>query len=460
MPSSSDSLRQLTDVRQKLAAIEEQLSAELLASEQLRRELALRNLALDVGSSHFMIIDARTPERRMVYVNRPLARAHDYEPEDLIGRSVSVLLAPGALDQTTVLEMDAAFAAGRPFRAEALAIRRNGTTFWVGFTNIALRDERGEISHIVSAAADITARLDAERKRRELQEQLVNELRERERMAIELRLAQKLESVGRLAAGLAHEINTPIQYVSDSVHFLRASFDDLMRLLDACRGLLTQHAALIGPGTLASIAVLEQQIDFDFLRTEFPRAFERTLEGTDRVAALVRSMKEFAHPDANEHSAADLNHALETTLMVSRNEYKYLAQVTTDFGDVPVVICNIGELNQVFLNLIVNAAHAIQDSGKNAAEGCIRVATRLVNQSVEVSIADNGCGIDAENLDRIFDPFFTTKAIGRGTGQGLSIARTIVIEKHKGRIQVESQPGVGTTFTIVLPLSESLVEAA
>jgi len=193
--------------------------------------------------------------------------------------------------------------------------------------------------------------------------------------------------------------------------------------------------------------------DVEFLSVEVPKAFERTLQGVERVAAIVRAMKEFAHPDAYEHSPADLNHAIETTLIVANNEYKYSATVETKLGAMPEVMCNVGELNQVFLNLIVNAAHAIQECGKDAVTGRITIATAGNRDSVVISIADNGCGIPEGNLEKIFDPFFTTKAVGRGTGQGLAIARSIVSEKHGGSIDVQSTVGVGTRFIVRLLVS-------
>jgi signal transduction histidine kinase len=286
-----------------------------------------------------------------------------------------------------------------------------------------------------------------------LQEQLYAQIQERERMAQELQLAHKLESVGRLAAGLAHEINTPIQYVGDSVHFLRTAFADLSALLDAQRAALRELAGLPRAAeVIAKVELLEVASDVEFMRGEIPRAIERTLDGADRVAAIVRAMKEFAYPDAIEQSPADLNHALSTTLTVACSEYKQAASVQTDFGELPPVTCNVGELNQVFLNLIVNAAHAIQDSGKDANSGCITISTRAAGASVEIAIADNGCGIAPTNLERIFDPFFTTKTVGRGTGQGLAITRSIVNDKHGGQIDVHSTPGVGTRFVVRLPV--------
>jgi signal transduction histidine kinase len=275
-------------------------------------------------------------------------------------------------------------------------------------------------------------------------------------MAIELRLAQKLEAVGRLAAGLAHEINTPIQYVCDSVHFLRTAFDDLGTLFALYRdSLRAQYESGGDRQALEALAERERRADLDFLTQEVPKAFERTLEGADRIAALVRAMKEFAYPDANEHAAADLNHALATTLTVARGEYKHAADVVTNFGELPAVSCNVGELNQVFLNLIVNAAHAIQDAGKDVATGVITITTEVRDSLVRIEIADNGCGIAAENLDKVFDPFFTTKEVGRGTGQGLAIARSIVVDKHGGRIEVSSTPGVGTRFAVLLPMQRN-----
>ena len=190
-----------------------------------------------------------------------------------------------------------------------------------------------------------------------------------------------------------------------------------------------------------------------FLRKEIPRAFERTKDGVERVAAIVRAMKEFAHPDSAEQNPADLNRALETTLLVAHNEYKYHAQIERRLGELPDVICNVGELNQVFLNLIVNAAHTINESGKDAQTGRITITTAAVGEHVQISVIDNGCGIPAENLDKIFDPFFTTKPVGRGTGQGLAIARAIVVEKHAGRIDVHSEVGRGTRFVLQIPIA-------
>jgi len=277
---------------------------------------------------------------------------------------------------------------------------------------------------------------------------------ERAQLESQLRLSQKLEAVGQLAAGIAHEINTPIQYVGDSVLFLRTAREDSHKVLEAYRNALTAiENGATAASVRADIAAAEQAADTDFYTVEVPKAFERTLEGIEHVATIVRAMKDFSHPDAADHQEADLNRALETTLVVARNEYKYLAEVETHLHELPPVICNIGELNQVFLNLIVNAAHAIEESGKDVATGRIVISTDVDGEYVKIVATDNGCGIPKSNLDKVFDPFFTTKEVGKGTGQGLAITRSIVVVKHRGSVDIDSEVGVGTKFTLRLPIA-------
>jgi two-component system, NtrC family, sensor kinase len=279
------------------------------------------------------------------------------------------------------------------------------------------------------------------------------EARGRERIAGELRLAQKLEAVGRLASGIGHEINTPIQYVSDSMYFLNSVNGELRSLYEEYRRALESAANGADARPLwRAIQAREAEIGLGTIREEIPRAYERAFEGVQRVADIVRAMKEFAHPATSEQTLADINHAIETTLAVARNEYKYVASVRTELGALPEVMCNVGELNQVFLNLIVNAAHALADAGRDPSTGEIVVATSAERPWVDVEVRDNGCGIPAENLEKIYDPFFTTKEVGRGSGQGLAIARSIVVDKHGGTIGVTSGVGEGTAFRIRLPI--------
>jgi len=282
-------------------------------------------------------------------------------------------------------------------------------------------------------------------------------------LELELLQAQKLESVGRLAAGVAHEINTPVQFVSDSVHFIRDAFNDLAALIGSYR----KACAAVDPtGNVsveqrARVARAEEAADVTYLLENTPKALERCLEGLDRVATIVRSMKEFAHPDQSEMAAADLNRGVANTVTIARNEYKYVADLSMDLGALPQVTCHIGDINQVVLNIIVNAAHAIQDVVDGTdARGRIHVETRPEGPFAVVRISDTGGGIPADVRHRIFDPFFTTKEVGRGTGQGLAIARSIVVDKHQGELTFETEMGRGTTFVVRLPIAGRQSEAA
>ncbi|MBC8025669.1 MAG: hypothetical protein H7Y89_06745 [Steroidobacteraceae bacterium] len=279
------------------------------------------------------------------------------------------------------------------------------------------------------------------------------------RLESDLAQAQKLESVGRLAAGVAHEINTPVQFVSDSVHFVREAMDDLTGIVDKYRELRTATQNPNPNGTNVAAAAkaakeAEDEADLDYILENAPVALDRARDGLGRVAAIVRSMKEFAHPDRKEMAQSDLNQAISSTLVIASNEYKYVAEVETDLGNVPLVNCYAGEINQVVLNLIVNAAHAISDVVKGTPnKGKIRVATRVLGEQVEIAISDSGKGIPVDVRSRIFDPFFTTKEVGKGTGQGLAIARAVIVDKHGGTLHFETEVGRGTTFYIRLPIN-------
>lgn len=268
--------------------------------------------------------------------------------------------------------------------------------------------------------------------------------------------AVKLESIGRLAAGIAHEINTPIQYVGDNIRFLFDSIKDLLGLVGAYRDLASECASGDCETSIADkTAMLESEADLPYLEEEIPKAVEQSLHGVERVSKIVLAMKGFAHPGEEKKNAADINQAIETTITISRNEWKYVAEIATDFdSSLPLVPCLVGEFNQVVLNLIVNAAHAIADVvGDGAAsKGTITISTCRDGDWAEVRIRDTGTGIPEEHRSKVFDHFFTTKAVGKGTGQGLSIAYSVIAEKHGGTITFETEMGKGTTFIIRLPI--------
>ncbi len=274
----------------------------------------------------------------------------------------------------------------------------------------------------------------------------VRDVSERHRLETELRHAQKLESVGQLAAGIAHEINTPIQFIGDNLRFIMDSYAGRSRLVQA-------YQAGLRPESLEAIRELEQEVDADFIAREVPLAFAQTLEGVNRVATIVRAMKAFGHPGSEEKSPADLNEAVRNTLVVTGNATKHVAEVSTSLGDVPAVWCHPGDVNQVLVNLVVNASHAVADAvAETGRLGRIEVRTRLEGEVAVIEVSDTGGGISPDIADRVFEPFFTTKEVGRGTGQGLALCYSLVVDRHGGTIEFDSRPGSGTTFTVRLPV--------
>jgi len=321
---------------------------------------------------------------------------------------------------------------------ECEAARKDGTRVWISLSARAVVTD-GVVVRYEGMCQDITDR-------KHLQEQLLQ--------------AQKLESVGQLAAGIAHEINTPTQFVGDNVRFLKDAFVDLNSLL-AIYGRLLSAAkeGSLSSSLLQEVLAAVERTDIDYLCVEIPKAIDQALEGVTRVARLVSAMKEFSHPGTRDKVAVDLNHAIESTLTVSRNEWKYVADVETVFDpNLPPVTCLPGEFNQVILNLIVNAAHAIADVvGKDGSrKGKITVRTLNCPDWAEIQIQDTGIGIPERIRDRVFDPFFTTKQIGKGTGQGLAIAHSVIVGQHHGTIHFESAEGQGTTFFIRIPHNQAV----
>jgi PAS domain S-box-containing protein len=282
---------------------------------------------------------------------------------------------------------------------------------------------------------------------------ITRDVTEESRLQQELRLAHKLEAIGQLAAGVAHEINTPAQYVSDNVTFLSDTFRSLLPLLKACAELASADGAA-RPETIDALRTLAAAADLEYVAAELPAAFDQTTAGIGQIKKIVKAMKEFSHP-ADDSKAIDLNHAIETTVTVAKNEWKYVADVKLDLApDLCAVACNPSEINQVMLNLIVNAAHAIGDvAGRDGkSKGEITIATRADGDHVVITVADTGCGISPANRHKVYDPFFTTKPIGKGTGQGLAITHRIVTERHGGTISFDSTVGKGTRFVIRLPV--------
>jgi two-component system, NtrC family, sensor kinase len=301
-------------------------------------------------------------------------------------------------------------------------------------------------SGIVVIARDTTARKLAERERDIFHAQLLH--------------AQKLEAVGQLASGIAHEINTPIQFIAANLDFINdafTGFNDIFNrcidLVEECKGNKLDERRIIALGEDIEL------LDWDYLQQEIPSAIDQSKVGTERVASIVRAMKEFSHPSPRKKVPADLNQIVRTTVTIARNEWKYCAEVTLDLAPgLPPVPCHRDEIGQVLLNILINAAHSIQEKvGKfdGKRKGRITIVTRHEGNDAIITVQDTGCGIGTQIQDRIFDPFFTTKEVGFGTGQGLAIAHDVITSKHKGSITFHSEVDEGTTFCITLPLDDT-----
>jgi len=309
-------------------------------------------------------------------------------------------------------------------------------------STVAMRDSDGEITGILSISADIS---------------------DRKMLEMQLVQAQKLESIGQLASGIAHEINTPAQYVGDNTRFVQQEFHNLLSVIDAYERMLSADGESISWAERSERIKNElKSLDYEFLREEVPKALEQSVEGVNRISQIVTAMKEFSHPGANNKSLVDLNKAIESTVMVCTNRWKYVADLELKLDpDLPSTACLVGEFNQVILNLVVNAADAIESrfEGKDK-KGRITVSSRRDDDCVVIEVSDNGGGVPESIRDKIFDPFFTTKEVGKGTGQGLAISQDVIVQKLGGSLQCRVKEGVGSTFTIRIPIHDAVREPA
>ncbi len=368
-------------------------------------------------------IYCKDAQSRFTACNKLVANRMGVTPDDLIGKTDFDFF-PTEMAAKFFSDEQALLKSGKPLiDIEELAFDKlSGTNRVILTSKVPLHDAAGNLTGLVGTGFDIT-----------------------ERKAAEERLASsdRLESIGRLAAGVAHEINTPIQYLNDSVSFIREGVEELLAYIDKLHGSMPQKAE----GQPA------ENEDVEYLREELPPALTRVADGLSRIAEIVRSMKHFSHADQREMSAVDLNVAIASTLVMARSEYKDVADVETDYATLPPITCHGGQINQVVLNLVVNSAHAIAEFvGRNGGRGKITVKTSVEPEHVLISIADTGGGIPEDIRVRIFDPFFTTKEVGRGTGQGLSIARNVIVKGHGGQLDFDTEMGKGTTFHVRLPL--------
>ena len=410
--------------------IRAQKGAEVALRESMQEYQRLLDLAQEG-------IWALNTKGETTYANPRMARMLGREPDELKEAPVFQFL-----PETQHEAIRQILTSKRPREVQALQLlKRSGKLVYATFSSSPVRNASGEMTGVLAVVMDVT-------EQKQLEDQLMQ--------------SEKLDAIGRLAAGIAHEINTPTQYVSDNTQFLADSLGDLTELIKAADRL--REAVESGGDTLAAakeVRKIAEEADVEYLLEEIPKALTQSKEGLGRVAKLVGAMKEFSHPSEQEKALADVNHLLETTATVARNEWKYVADLDLQLApDLPHLPCLSDRLNQVFLNIIVNAAHAITDViGRNAGQkGRITIRTRVEGDRIRIEIADTGGGIPESVRPHIFEPFYTTKGVGKGTGQGLAIARSVVVDQHGGTIEVDTSAGEGTTFIILLPLQDDPVE--
>jgi PAS domain S-box-containing protein len=426
-------------IRREIEAVHERRSgrqAEVHLQESEARFQAIGEAAVD----GIVLLD---PAGRISYWNPAAGRIFGYPSDEAIGRDLHELLAPPALldDSRKAFARFAERGEGRVVgkTIQLPASTRDGREIQIELSLSKTRFQDGW--HAIGIVRDISARLALEAEHAQMESQFHQ--------------AQKMEAVGQLAAGIAHEINTPTQYIGDNLVFLLGTCQEIFGFLAAARSALGQD-----PGSMEKVEALGQDLealDLDYLQVEIPKAIKQSLEGVERVTRIVSAMKDFGRSSRGTKETADLNQAIETTVTVCRNEWKYVADMDLDLDPaLPLVPCFRDEFNQVILNLVINAVHAIGDvvgGTRVAAKGRIRITTRVLDQRAEIRVSDTGTGIPETIRERIFDPFFTTKPVGKGTGQGLAIARAVIVNKHGGTIHLESELGKGTTFVVSLPLN-------
>ncbi|TIH12857.1 PAS domain-containing sensor histidine kinase [Marinifilum sp. JC120] len=370
----------------------------------------------------------------IVYVNPAFERITGYSVEEAIGNNPSILKS-GEHDDSFYTDLWNTINQGQTWKGHFINLAKDGRRYTQEATIDPVRNEEGKIVSFVCVARDISNQLMVE---------------------AQLRQAQKLESIGELAAGIAHEINTPTQYVTTNMKFLSDSFTELINSLKQVSSIRQTINENSPTGTINdAMAKLIDDSEIAFLEEDIPNAIKESEEGLNRISEIVKSVKQLAHPGETQKNYYNLNEIINDAITVSANEWKYVATIRKNLQeDLPKVSCLKGEMGQVILNLIVNSAHGIES--KNAAtkeKGIITISSYLSDEQAVIEITDTGCGMPPQIIERAFDPFFTTKQVGKGTGQGLAIAHNVIVNIHNGRISIDSIENEGSTITVRLPIN-------
>lgn len=408
---------------------------------QIEEELRLHDRAMAASSCGITIADARQPDMPLIYINEAFEAITGYPTAEVLGKNCRFLQGEDR-NQPELDEMRAALKEGRSCRITIRNYRKDGSLFWNELFTAPVFDHEGQLTHYVGVQTDVTARKLAEealtRKTIEL-ERALTELRETQVLLVH---SEKMSALGQMVAGVAHEINNPISFVNSNLHSFKQSVGELSGAYDALEGLILEAGSSAEQDAARHI---RQQAELDFLLSDVDDLLTASFEGLGRVRKIVEALRTFSRLDEADLKIANLGENIRSTLLMARGELQGKVEVELDVDDLPDIKCYPAELNQVFLNIIINAAQAIEGKGLLAITG------RELADNLELRFTDTGAGIPTDVLDKIFNPFFTTKAVGTGTGLGLSIAHKIITDRHHGSIRVESTPGAGTTFVITLP---------
>jgi two-component system NtrC family sensor kinase len=425
LPTAEKRLKRAQEKIQALEKLIEDKSRELYLSNE---KLQLTNDYLeDVVTAMLNSLIVTDAAGAIQTANQAALTLLEYEESELLGKQLHEIFVADdhfdPRDTTPLIQPDTLT------REEVKYRTKTGEEIPVLFSSSAMHDDNGQVKGIVCIAMDLSGR---------------------KHLEMQLLQSQKMASVGQLAAGIAHEINNPMGFIHSNLGTLSEYVEDLTDLIEAYAKL--EEAVTTGNIEKAQaqngeLSKKKEELDLEFLFGDIENLVSESCDGADRVRKIVQNLKEFSHIDKEEKTTADLNKGLESTLNIAWSEIKYKAKVEKEYGDIPEVLCYPSELNQIFLNILVNAAQAIEE------QGTITIRTYAEEEYVCIDIADDGAGMPPQVQQRIFDPFYTTKEVGKGTGLGLSMGYSIVVDKHGGQLLVESQEGEGTTFTIKIPLA-------
>ncbi len=437
----------------RMAGAIQDITERRRAKEEIERQNRFLNIVLESLDHPFLVIDAK--DHSILMANKAARRHTPNEPRASARADAPMTCyalthhrdtpCDGVDDQCPLAEVKRT---GRPAKVEHVHYQTDGSPRNVEVHAYPVFDESKRVVQVIEYSLDVTERKEAEEELRAAKDEAEKARKEVEQADAQLLQSAKMVSIGQLAAGVAHEINNPIGFISSNLHSLGEYVNDLKRVLAAYDELLSEcgqgHSDL--ERKAAEVSKVRDDCDLEFIVSDLDNLLSESVEGTNRVRKIVADLRDFSHVDSPDASEADINELLDKTINVAWNELKYKTEVVREYGQIPAIPCYGGKLGQVFLNLLVNAAHAIEE------RGTITVRTGRDDGHVWIEVEDTGCGMPPDVMDRVFDPFFTTKEVGKGTGMGLNLAYNI-IESHGGRISVESRVGEGTTFRIELPVA-------